>query len=155
MSAPRYAIGIDLGTTNCTLAYVDLRHERAGVETLSIAQLQTLRTVIESPLLPSFFYYPTEAEIDQGELDPFSAQTTDEPVGYVIGAFARERMTAVPGRVVHSAKSWLAHAGVDREAQLLPVRFGRDSGGIQTVASGGELGVPRVSQGRLGARVRA
>ena len=124
MSAPRYAIGIDLGTTNCTLAYVDLRHERARIETLSIPQLQSLRTVSESPLLPSFFYYPTEAEIDQGELDPFSARTTDEPVGYVIGAFAREQMTAVPGRVVHSAKSWLAHAGVDREAQLLP--FGSD-----------------------------
>ena len=33
-----------------------------------------------------------------------------------IGAFAREQMAALPGRVVHSAKSWLSHAGVDREA---------------------------------------
>jgi molecular chaperone DnaK (HSP70) len=120
MTAPRYAIGIDLGTTNCTLAYVDLRRAQGGVETLAIGQLKSLRTIIESPLLPSFFYYPTEAELEQGELDPFSAQTADEPAGYVIGAFAREQMTALPGRVIHSAKSWLAHAGVDREAQMLP-----------------------------------
>lgn len=120
MTAPRYAIGIDLGTTNCTLAYVDLRRARGSVATLSIPQLQSLRTIVESRLLPSFFYYPTAAELDQGELDPFSAETADEPVGYVIGAFARERMTALPGRVIHSAKSWLAHAGVDREAQMLP-----------------------------------
>ena len=120
MSTFRYAIGIDLGTTNCTLAYVDLRSAPDRIETLPIPQLQSLRTVIESPLLPSFFYYPTAAEIDQGELDPFSAEAADEPAGFVIGAFAREQMTALPGRVIHSAKSWLAHAGVDREAQMLP-----------------------------------
>ncbi|HQR53290.1 MAG TPA: Hsp70 family protein [Burkholderiales bacterium] len=120
MTAPRFAIGIDLGTTNCTLAWVDLRAHGRRVETLPIPQLQSLRTVLESPLLPSFFYYPTAAELEQGELDPFSAQTADEPLGYVIGAFAREQMTALPGRVIHSAKSWLAHAGVDREAQMLP-----------------------------------
>ena len=120
MTASRYAIGIDLGTTNCTLAYVDLRPEHVRVETLPIPQLRSLRTIVESPLLPSFFYYPTEAELDQGELDPFSAKTADESAGYVIGAFAREQMTALPGRVIHSAKSWLAHAGVDREAQMLP-----------------------------------
>lgn len=120
MSAARYAIGIDLGTTNCTLAYVDLRPGHGGVETLLIPQLRSLRTIVESPLLPSFFYYPTAAELDQGELDPFSAKTADESAGYVIGAFAREQMTALPGRVIHSAKSWLAHAGIDREAQMLP-----------------------------------
>ena len=38
----------------------------------------------------------------------------------MIGAFARDQMTALPGRVIHSAKSWLAHGGVDREAQILP-----------------------------------
>ncbi len=120
MTAPRFAIGIDLGTTNCTLAWVDLQRAHSRVETLPIPQLQSLRTILESPLLPSFFYYPTAAELDQGELDPFSAQTADEALGYVIGAFAREQMTALPGRVIHSAKSWLAHAGVDREAQMLP-----------------------------------
>jgi len=120
VTSPRYAIGIDLGTTNCSLAYVDLRQANASTATLAIPQLQSLRTTIASPLLPSFFYFPTEAEIEHGQLDPFSAETTDEPTGYVIGAFAREQMTALPGRVIHSAKSWLAHAGVDREAQMLP-----------------------------------
>jgi hypothetical protein len=120
MTAPQFAIGIDLGTTNCTLAYVPLRQTRARVETLPIPQLKSLRTIVTSPLLPSFFYYPTAAEIEQGELDPFSAETADEPAGYVIGTFAREQMTALPGRVIHSAKSWLAHGGVDREAQMLP-----------------------------------
>jgi molecular chaperone DnaK (HSP70) len=123
MSAPRYAIGIDLGTTNCTLAYIDLRVKPRRCMTLAVPQLQSLRTIAESPLLPSFFYYPTDAQIAQGQLNPLAAPGADggeESTGYVIGAFAREQMTALPGRVIHSAKSWLAHGGVDREAQILP-----------------------------------
>jgi molecular chaperone DnaK (HSP70) len=118
--APRYAIGIDLGTTNCVLAYVDLRTEHAGAEVLPIAQRTSLDAVRESLLLPSFFYYATEAETARGPLSPFSSDAGDEPIGYVIGSLAHDQMSSLPGRVIHSAKSWLAHAGVDREAPMLP-----------------------------------
>jgi molecular chaperone DnaK (HSP70) len=120
MSRPRYAIGIDLGTTNCVLAWVDLRAPGSASAVLALPQLHGFDTLIDSPLLPSFFYYCTEQEAAQAQLDPFGAQTVEEPSGYVVGTMARERMSTLPGRVIQSAKSWLAHAGVDRESRILP-----------------------------------
>ncbi|HND58755.1 MAG TPA: Hsp70 family protein, partial [Thauera aminoaromatica] len=38
----------------------------------------------------------------------------------VVGQYARELGAQVPGRAVASAKSWLSHAGVDRNAAILP-----------------------------------
>jgi molecular chaperone DnaK (HSP70) len=57
VSAPRFAIGIDLGTTHCALAWVDLEASdgeatRSGV--LEIAQLTAPGAVESSALLPSF-----------------------------------------------------------------------------------------------------
>ncbi|MGB7987779.1 MAG: Hsp70 family protein [Candidatus Methylophosphatis roskildensis] len=124
MSAPRYAIGIDLGTTNCALAYVDLQAPHGRAEMLSLPQLHAIDAVVDSPLLPSFFYYCSDAEMEQAQVDPISGLPDDEAPGYVVGVMARERMSALPGRVIHSAKSWLAHAGIDRETQMLP--FGSD-----------------------------
>lgn len=119
MAEPRYAIGIDLGTTNCALAYVDLRTRQARPAVLPVPQLSTLDTVVKSPLLPSCYYFPTAAELAQSHLDPFAAGDGGM-ADFVIGAFARDQMNALPGRVIHSAKSWLAHAGIDREAKILP-----------------------------------
>ncbi|MGD0383593.1 MAG: Hsp70 family protein, partial [Thermoguttaceae bacterium] len=39
---------------------------------------------------------------------------------HVVGFFARDQGTLVPGRLINSAKSWLCHPGVDRTAPLLP-----------------------------------
>ena len=42
MSTPRYAIGIDLGTTHCALSYVDVSAsdgEQAAQQVLAIPQL--------------------------------------------------------------------------------------------------------------------
>lgn len=116
----RYAIGIDLGTTNCALAYVDLRDPRARPRVLPIPQLHAPGRVVDSVLLPSCFYYPTEAELERGGLDAFSAFSGDEEANFVVGDYAKEQMNALPGRVIHSAKSWLAHGGIDREAPVLP-----------------------------------
>ncbi|MBK6337649.1 MAG: Hsp70 family protein [Betaproteobacteria bacterium] len=124
MKEPRYAIGIDLGTTHCTLAWIDLADDTARARVLAIPQLDTPRTVRSSPLLPSFFCYATPGEIAGGQFDPLKSTPLEEAPGYFIGALARERMGDQPGRVIHSAKSWLAHAGIDREARLLP--FGSD-----------------------------
>ena len=118
--ASRYGIGIDLGTTNCVLAYVDLKTEDAGAAVLPITQRTSFDAIRESPLLPSFFYYATETETARGSLSPFGADARDEPIGYVIGSFAQDQTSRLPGRVIHSAKSWLAHGGVDREAPMLP-----------------------------------
>ncbi|MGH8554263.1 MAG: Hsp70 family protein, partial [Gammaproteobacteria bacterium] len=65
-------------------------------------------------LLPSFYYFVTEAE--SAGLDA-SEQAGS---GAIVGAYAHSQMSATPGRVIHSAKSWLAHRGIDREAKILP-----------------------------------
>ena len=121
---PRYAIGIDLGTTHCVLAYVDLREARGRPEVLPIPQLQTHNTIVTEPLLPSFFYFATDAELEHDYLGPLTVAPGGEHPGFAVGAFARAQMNVLPGRVIDSAKSWLAHGGVDREAPILP--FGSD-----------------------------
>ena len=60
MSRARFSIGIDLGTTNCAVAFVPLDHE-ARSELLAVPQWETLSSVVESPTLPSFLYIPEEA----------------------------------------------------------------------------------------------
>ncbi|BCR03236.1 molecular chaperone DnaK [Desulfuromonas versatilis] len=119
MTQSRYLIGIDLGTTNCVLAYLDTRAPERGPQVLSVPQWETPASTVESETLPSFNYLATAAERQAG----FAAETSQAPAlegGWVPGAFARGRMAHTPGRVIHSAKSWLCHGGIDRTAPILP-----------------------------------
>jgi hypothetical protein len=119
VSAPRYAIGIDLGTTHCALAYVDLEAsdgEATQHGVLEIAQLTGPGTVESSALLPSFLYLPHADELAPGDLDLPWASSHD----YAVGEMARVRGATTPIRLVSSAKSWLGHAGADRRAAILP-----------------------------------
>lgn len=86
---------------------------------LSIPQLETAETQTTAPLLPSFLYYPTPAEMDAGLSEKgFRLDAGIEAV--IAGRFARQQAATLPGRVIHSAKSWLCHGGVDREGRILP-----------------------------------
>ncbi|MGE3822373.1 MAG: Hsp70 family protein [Isosphaeraceae bacterium] len=119
-SKSRYVVGIDLGTTNCALAYADTSEttpESAGpIRALAIPQLVGLGDVAERPVLPSFLYLPAEKEFAAGSTDlPWKS-----PKDQVVGGFAREHGSKVPGRLVASAKSWLSHDGVDRRGAILP-----------------------------------
>ena len=118
-AAPRYAIGIDLGTTHCALSYVDTaasEGEQARLEILAIPQLSDPGAVDERPLLPSFIYLPHASELAPGELSlPWRADQD-----FAVGEFARARGATTPIRMVASAKSWLCHPGVDRRAAILP-----------------------------------
>ncbi len=116
MTRPRFSIGIDLGTTNCVLSYVDLRVKNSPPQVLPIPQRQSLITVGRGLLLPSFYYFVTDQEIGSAGLDA-SEQAGS---GAIVGAYAHAQMSATPGRVIHSAKSWLSHRGIDREAKILP-----------------------------------
>lgn len=100
---PQYVIGIDLGTTNSALAYVEAgRAEDADfppIQVLDIPQ-QVAEGVIEARrVLPSFLY-----------LGPRR----------IAGVWAREQGALTPARVVSSAKSWLSNPEVDRTARILP-----------------------------------
>src|SRR4051794_40463496 len=58
----RYLVGIDLGTTNSALAFVDTakkaRGGRPDVQTFPVPQLVAPGEVAARPLLPSFLYLP-------------------------------------------------------------------------------------------------
>lgn len=122
MSTSQYIIGIDLGTTNCTLAYLKTpeegkeTHESVEIHQFPIEQITTLGTQEEKPSLPSFLYFPTAEEGKQkGAVVDWA-----EERNYSVGLFARERGGELPRRLVASAKSWLCHGGVNRRDALLP-----------------------------------
>ncbi|MFI5395342.1 MAG: Hsp70 family protein [Candidatus Binatia bacterium] len=112
----RYIIGIDLGTTNSAAAYVDTTDSSHRVQQLLIPQLVAEATVAERPTLPSFLYIGGEHDVAPGSL----ALPWDHTRTYAVGEFARTQGARVPGRLISSAKSWLCHGGVDREAAILP-----------------------------------
>ncbi len=116
----RFLIGIDLGTTNSALAYLDLKTHRPGgpvqIRPFPVPQLVAPGEVQERQLLPSFLYLPGPHDLPPGA----TALPWDSQRHFAVGEFARNHGSKVPGRLVSSAKSWLCHAGVDRSAPLLP-----------------------------------
>jgi molecular chaperone DnaK (HSP70) len=109
----RFSIGIDLGTTNSALAFVPLVSGETP-EILFIPQWESLAGLAEEPTLPSFLYLPEDA---------VAAHFRGRGVGdgqWIVGRFARTKASETPGRVVHSAKSWLCHHTADRSAPFLP-----------------------------------
>ncbi len=113
MPTPQFSIGIDLGTTNCALAFLPLATPDALTQVFPIPQWESPDRLAESTTLPSFLYLPTAAESAQ-----LTGQATDG--SWICGRFARKRAAETPGRVAHSAKSWLGHHAVDRTAAFLP-----------------------------------
>jgi molecular chaperone DnaK (HSP70) len=116
MPEPRFAIGIDLGTTNCAIAWSSLGDEAGPPAIEPVPQVLHPGEVRAETLLPSFLYLPAEAELAPGAL----ALPWDRSARDAVGAFARSQGASTPARLVSSAKSWLSYAGVDRRAPILP-----------------------------------
>jgi molecular chaperone DnaK (HSP70) len=120
MADARFVVGIDLGTTNSVLAYVDTQQTAPGVETpspevLAVPQLTKPGTVEARVQLPSFVYLPAA-----NELKPESLALPWGRAEHVVGELARARGAEVPARVVASAKSWLCSVEVDPSEPILP-----------------------------------
>src|SRR5689334_17564988 len=94
----RFVVGIDLGTTNTVVASADVSG-RAATSIFPLEQRVDAGAVEARALLPSVLFH-------EGE--------------WIVGEHARRRGSEVEGRAVASAKSWLAHGGVDRAAPILP-----------------------------------
>ena len=128
----RYIVGIDLGTTNSALAYVDLTTDDPAsrpIRFLEIPQLTAPGELSRRPILPSFLYLPGPYELPPESTKlPWNAERD-----YAVGEFAREQGALVPGRLVASAKSWLCHGGVDRTAAILPWAVGADVNKVSPV----------------------
>ncbi len=112
----RFAIGIDLGTTNSVLAYAALEGESAEVHLLSVPQLVAAGTVEARTALPSFLTVGRPDEVAAGQFDLPDAPGRD----YAVGEWSRARSAENPERSVVAAKSWLCHSKVDRHAAILP-----------------------------------
>src|SRR5262245_53672811 len=119
MQSSRYLIGIDLGTTNSAVAYMDTQESIAGdmptIHVFNVPQLIAAGEVGEIPTLPSFLYFANEQNAPGSLRLPW-----EERPNAVVGVFAREQGALTPGRLVTSAKSWLCHGAVDRTAKILP-----------------------------------
>ncbi|RQH04447.1 Hsp70 family protein [Paraburkholderia dinghuensis] len=134
----QYLVGIDLGTSNTVVAYVEARGgvDNSEIRVFDVDQLVGLGEVHAEPLLPSARYHPAPGELAADDLRlPWSgAQPGDAPQA-VIGGLARTLGAQVPGRLVSSAKSWLSHASVDRLAPILPWGASDDAQKVSPVAA--------------------
>lgn len=117
----KFYIGIDLGTTNSSVAYcsVDSESDRE-LKQYKVHQLVSEGLVDALDILPSNLYFPAEGE--------FSSEVLELPWGesakFVIGEFAKRQASRAGYRVVHSAKSWLCQSGIDRKKGILPFQSG-------------------------------
>lgn len=114
----RYIVGIDLGTTNCALAWSEPPGDdsRAPITVQDVPQLVNPGETGRRPLLPSFLFLPGEMDFPAGSL----ALPWDPAPASVVGEVARKRGAENPTRLVASAKSWLSHGGANRTAPILP-----------------------------------
>ncbi|WP_426086500.1 Hsp70 family protein [Janthinobacterium sp. PSPC1-1] len=133
---PAWLVGIDLGTTNTVVAYTNAADAQAGIQLFAIEQLLAPGEVGARPLLPSLRYHPAAGELAAGDLQlPWPQDDVTSAEHPVLGALARQLGAQVPGRLVTSAKSWLSHANVDRQAPILPWGADADVAKVSPVAA--------------------
>ena len=113
----RYVVGIDLGTTNSAVSFVDLAaaaESKPGIHTFKIPQPTGIGEISRLPVLPSFLYIPGAYDLPPGAVKLPWGGNED----HFVGAFARDHGAEIPARLVASAKSWLCHDQVDRRARI-------------------------------------
>jgi molecular chaperone DnaK (HSP70) len=116
MANSRFSIGIDLGTTNCAMAFIDSQKEDGTAEVLNLPQIVQPGVYEDRKLLPSFLYLPQIGEFQNGAFKlPWG-----EEQPFVVGEFAKTHGALVPTHLVSSAKSWLCHTAVNRRDKILP-----------------------------------
>lgn len=117
----RYIIGIDLGTTNSCVAFIDTQEPRPKVKLFKIPQLVAPGSIEALPMLPSFCYLPSLNELPKAAFDlPWRAQNESQPF-FFVGSLAKKQGAKVPTRLIQSAKSWLCHSAANRRDKILPV----------------------------------
>lgn len=120
MSDHKYIIGIDLGTTNCVVAYTgaddDPGGKNKGITLFPIPQLVDEGSVAPRDMLPSFVFLAESHDVAKGSL----SLPWNEANALAVGEFARSRGEELPARLISSAKSWLCHPLVDRNKAILP-----------------------------------
>ena len=138
--ANRFIVGIDLGTTNCALSWVDLEEGDGNrVRLQPIPQLVNPGEVASRTLLPSFLYSPGPMDFPAGSTAlPWAPDAKKSAPQFVAGELARRRGAESPVRLVASAKSWLSYGGANRSAPILPWGAPEDVAAISPVDASAE-----------------
>lgn len=106
-SSRRFIVGIDLGTTNSAVSFIDLESPPVRIESFPLFQKTAPGESENRPTLPSFLFLDPSGEVE-------------------VGTYARDFGANQPGRLIWSAKSWLCHSQVDRTAAFLPWKSSQD-----------------------------
>lgn len=121
MSKAKFLVGIDLGTTNCTLSYSLLQEEGSKedvrIQQFLIPQVTKAGLQEDMPSLPSFIYFPLEEELKS----KITEVSWNPSSSLCVGSFAQSRGAELPSRLIASTKSWLCHVGIDRREASLPL----------------------------------
>jgi hypothetical protein len=113
----RFIVGIDLGTTNCAVAFIDTESSGRSVRPFAVKQWVDWQTLEARVTLPSFHYQWTSQE-SSDLATSIGSPYVDRKYG--VGCYARDRGADSPDRLISSAKSWLCHPDVDRTSPILP-----------------------------------
>ncbi len=119
-------VGLDLGTTNCALSYVDTAEVPWRTRPFSVLQHTSANQLEALETLPSAVYpLAGGSNAGMGEfgglLAPLPWQSGKPGAAKeIVGQFARDHGLVHPDRLIASAKSWLCHPEVDRLAAILP-----------------------------------
>jgi molecular chaperone DnaK (HSP70) len=128
----RYVVGIDLGTTNSAIGYVDTAEEKPQIRAFEIPQVTQPGVIEGRSTLPSFLYIANTDEFPAGAFAlPWHPERSTLTT---TGEFARSHGWKVPMRLVSSAKSWLCATHVDRTAAILPWGAPDEIGKLSPVA---------------------
>jgi molecular chaperone DnaK (HSP70) len=96
-----FLIGIDLGTTNPAMAFVDTPKKQPRAVLFRVPQLVEPSVVEARAVLPSFLYLAEPGEAERGAL----SLPWDPRPAVIAGVMAREAGALVPSRQISSAKS--------------------------------------------------
>lgn len=111
---PKFSLGIDLGTSNSTIAIESFDDGRS--EIVPIPQVVAPGQIGDQPTLASAVYIPHPEEFSGTSMKPPWKVAHNE----IIGNFARDHGALVPDRLVTSAKSWLSNPHIDPKNAVLP-----------------------------------
>ena len=122
----KYLIGIDLGTTNTVVNYIDLENsENSEITTFNIPQITEFNEYKNLPSLPSFIYLP----LNDNDKENLSLPWNND-IDYAVGTFASKSSATLPQQVVFSAKSWLSQNIINRRDNVLPWNSNDDNSKI-------------------------
>ncbi|MES2745274.1 MAG: Hsp70 family protein [Bdellovibrionota bacterium] len=114
----QFNIGIDLGTTNSSLAYIPAETKGDPTpELFTIPQWENESQTIADARLPSFLWLLNKSR----QKKPFAQSLMNEPQTYLVGRLAKEQALNEPLEIIHSAKSWLSVGKTEnRTGKILP-----------------------------------